>query len=74
MHNCIDLNPANPNYSPMHIESAYASDPSWFRIIGKVVATVKRDSLKERSSPCRCGGFVLSHGDWKKSEGSDLHN
>ena len=26
----VDLKPANPNYSPMHIESAYASDPSWF--------------------------------------------
>jgi len=38
----VDLKPANPNYSPMHIESAYASDPSWFRIIGKVVATVKK--------------------------------
>jgi transcriptional regulator with XRE-family HTH domain len=38
----VDLKLANPNYSPMHIESAYASDPSWFRIIGKVVATIKK--------------------------------
>lgn len=38
----VELRPANPNYSPTRIEAAYAADPSWFRIIGKVVATVKK--------------------------------
>jgi len=33
MHNYIDLIPAHPNYSPMYIESAYTSDPSWLRVI-----------------------------------------
>ena len=38
----IELRPANPNYSPTCIEAEYAADPSWFRIIGKVVATVRK--------------------------------
>ena len=42
----VDLRPANPNYSPRHIESAYASDPSWFRIIGKVVRVVRISNPK----------------------------
>lgn len=42
----VDLRPANPNYSPRHIESAYASDPSWFSIIGKVVAVVRKSVPK----------------------------
>ena len=42
----IDLKPANPNYSPRHIESAYASDPTWFRIIGKVVRVVRISNPK----------------------------
>lgn len=42
----VDLRPANPNYSPRHIESEYASDPSWFSIIGKVVAVVRKSVPK----------------------------
>ncbi|MEA4871882.1 MAG: S24 family peptidase [Synergistaceae bacterium] len=42
----IDLKPANPNYSPRHIESVYASDPTWFSIIGKVVAVVRKSVPK----------------------------
>ena len=42
----VDLRPANPNYSPRHIESAYASDPTWFRIIGKVVRVVRISNPK----------------------------
>jgi len=42
----VDLKPANPNYSPRHIESAYASDPSWFRVIGKVVRVVRISNPK----------------------------
>lgn len=42
----VDLRPANPNYSPRHIESAYASDLSWFSIIGKVVAVVRKSVPK----------------------------
>ena len=38
----IELRPANPNYAPTCVEAEYAADPSWFRIIGKVVATVKK--------------------------------
>ena len=38
----IELRPANPNYAPTCVEAEYAADPSWFRIIGKVVATVRK--------------------------------
>lgn len=33
----IELRSANSNYQPITVDKEYASDPSWFRIIGKVV-------------------------------------
>ena len=33
----IELRSANSNYQPISVDKEYASDPSWFRIIGKVV-------------------------------------
>ena len=42
MFRSIRLQLTNPNYSPRHIEAEYASDPSWFSIIGKVVAVVRK--------------------------------
>lgn len=42
----VDLKPANPNYKTTHIETAYTSDPSWFRIIGKVVRIVNTSRPK----------------------------
>lgn len=46
MYNRIDIKSANPNYSPRHIETEYATDPSWFRIIGKVVRVVRISNPK----------------------------
>lgn len=36
----IELAPANPNYNSRRIETVYASDPTWFQVIGKVVRVV----------------------------------
>lgn len=33
----IELRPANSNYQPITVEKEFVTDPSWFRIIGKVV-------------------------------------
>lgn len=38
----IELRSANPNYAPIVIEKEYAQDPSWFRIIGKVLQVISK--------------------------------
>lgn len=38
----VELRSANPNYAPIRIDKEYAQDPSWFRIIGKVVSIVRQ--------------------------------
>ena len=42
------LQPANPNYSTRRIESACASDPSWFHMKGKAVSIIRK-SVPKRS-------------------------
>lgn len=36
----IELRSANSNYAPIRIDAEYANDPTWFRIIGKVVRVI----------------------------------
>ena len=36
----IELRPANSNYQPITVEKEFVTDPSWFRIIGKVVKII----------------------------------
>lgn len=36
----VELRPANPNYSTTKIDSAYATNPAWLQVIGKVVKVV----------------------------------
>lgn len=42
----IELCPANPNYQTIIVDKEYATDPSWFRIIGKVVKTITENKLR----------------------------
>lgn len=37
---------ANQNCCPRHIDTEYATDPSWFRIIGKVVRVARISNPK----------------------------
>ena len=36
----IELRPANSNYQPITVDKEFVTDPSWFRIIGKVVKII----------------------------------
>ncbi|MEG1502214.1 MAG: S24 family peptidase [Synergistaceae bacterium] len=42
----VELRSANPNYTTVNIDTEYTKDPSWFRIIGKVVEIVKKSKPK----------------------------
>lgn len=39
----VTLKSSNPAYDPIHIDKELAQDAGWFRVVGKVVATVKED-------------------------------